>query len=89
MITPKKYTTALRDNFPGFAYWGDLILSEFQISFALAQHIQENNATQDRCIHQDACIVAGWILHSNNNDNNTLYINIIDNFYVIVNARIR
>ena len=24
------YTTALRDNFPRFACWGDLILSEFQ-----------------------------------------------------------
>ena len=26
-------TTALRDNFPGFDFWGDLILSEFQNQF--------------------------------------------------------
>ena len=27
------YTTALRDNFPGFACWGYLILSKFQNKF--------------------------------------------------------
>ena len=29
----KSNTTSLRDNFPGFACWGDLILNEFQNQF--------------------------------------------------------
>ena len=38
--------------------------------------------------HQYACIVAGRKLHSSENDKNQVYIKIIDNFYVIVQARI-
>ena len=39
--------------------------------------------------HQDTCSVAGWKMHSSNNDENKVYVNIIDKFYVIVQARIR
>ena len=37
--------------------------------------------------HQDECSIAGQRIHSSNNDNNTVYVNIIDIFYVIVQAR--
>ena len=36
--------------------------------------------------HQDACSLAGRRLHSSDNDNNKVYVKIIDNFYVIVHA---
>ena len=39
--------------------------------------------------HQDARIVAGWILRSTDDSDNKLYVNIIDDIYVIVQARIR
>ena len=39
--------------------------------------------------HQDACSVAGQGLYSSENDNKKLYVNIVDNFYVIVHTRIR
>ena len=39
--------------------------------------------------HQAACSVSGLILHSSDNDKNQVYVKIIDNFYVIVQSRIR
>ena len=37
---------------------------------------------------QDACSAVGQRMHSSENDKNQVYVNIIDNFYVIVQARI-
>ena len=39
--------------------------------------------------YQYACIVAGWILRSIDDDKNKSDVKIIDDFYVIVHARIR
>ena len=39
--------------------------------------------------HQDASSAAGQRLISSENDNNKVYVKIIDNLYVIVNARKR
>ena len=39
--------------------------------------------------HRYACIVAGQILRYIDDDNNKFYVKIIDDFYVIVQARIR
>ena len=39
--------------------------------------------------HQYACSVAGRRLHSSDYDKNQIYVEIIDNFYVIVQAGIR
>ena len=36
--------------------------------------------------HQNACVVAGRILRSSENDNNKVYLKNIDNFYVKVHA---
>ena len=35
---------------------------------------------------QDSCGIAGRRPHSSDNDNNKVYVKIIDNFYVIVHA---
>ena len=34
--------------------------------------------------HQDACTLAGWILSSSGDNKNKVYVNMIDNLYVIV-----
>ena len=39
--------------------------------------------------HQDDCMVAVRRLHSSDNDNNQVYVNMVDDFYVIVHTRIR
>ena len=39
--------------------------------------------------HQDACSIAGWRLHSSENDDNNVYVKIIGKFYDIVHARRR
>ena len=39
--------------------------------------------------HQGALNIAGWRLHSRENDNNQVYVNMVDNFYVIVHTRIK
>ena len=38
--------------------------------------------------HQYTCSVAGRRLNSSDNDKNQFYVNIIDNFYVMVQASI-
>ena len=39
--------------------------------------------------HQYACGVAGRKMYSSENDKNQVYVNIITNLYVVVQARIR
>ena len=39
--------------------------------------------------HQDACCIAGQRMHSCDSDNNQVYVNMVDKFYVIVHTRIR
>ena len=41
---------AFHNNFSGFACWGDFILMDFKISFALAQHSQDKNENHDKCL---------------------------------------
>ena len=38
--------------------------------------------------HQYACSSAGWRLRSSDNDKDQVYVNIIDNLYFIVQARV-
>ena len=39
--------------------------------------------------HQDSCIFAGQIMLSIGDDNNKVYVKIIDDFYVILHVRRR
>ena len=39
--------------------------------------------------HQDYCSVTSRRLYSSDNDKNKVYVKIFDNFYVIIQARIR
>ena len=61
----------------------------FKNRFALAQHGERKIRIGVAVQHQDVCSVAGRRLHSSDNDNNQVYVNMVDNFYVIVHTRIR
>ena len=39
--------------------------------------------------HQDECSIACWRLNYSNNDDNQVYVHIVDKFYVTVDTRIR
>ena len=39
--------------------------------------------------HQDECRIACWRLNYSNNDDNQVYVHIVDKLYVIVHTRIR
>ena len=75
--------------FPGLLAAEIWFWANFKISFTLAQHSQTKMRTGIAFQHQDACSVAGRRLHSSDNDNNQVYVKIIDNFYVIVHAKVR
>ena len=68
--------------------WGDFILSKFHNQFCACSEKPGKIQIRVAVWNQDDCSVAGQRMNSSENYNNKAYGNIIDNLYVIVQAKI-